>query len=213
MIGVYIDENKKDLINEIKQSDRRIKEKKQQIEDLQNELDLLKEQGFDTCKRRIMHFGFQNPDITEKAIKWLNMVETGLDSDGNKLDNRKKYDEKLRYEWLNKDIQEILNDDTITIDKIIRFGVHIEAYEYMFMYNNKKHYIQIPVIARVPFEDYDRYGVEYAFGISVHVFTSDHASEYIGGSIFMDEIKDIWKKYTENPKEVIGDDSEDPISM
>lgn len=200
MFGIYDDAGKIELKAKLKQSERRIKTKKQQLEDFQNELDLLKHQEFDTCKSNISYFGFQNSNITEKAIKWLKMLKEGKDKDGNKIDKRKNYEEKLNYDILTKSIREILENDNIIIDEIIIYGKYSEAYEYKFTYNNMQHYIQIPVVARVPFDSYDYYGIEHTFGITLHVYTSPHVSEYIGGSIFMDEIKDIWKKYTENPE-------------
>ncbi len=205
MFGIYDDAGKIELKAKLKQSERRIKAKKQQLEDVQNELDLLKHQEFDTCKSSILYFGFQNYDITEKAIKWLKMLKEGKDKDGNRISIRKKYEEKLNYTILTKSIREILEDDSIVIDEIIIYGKYAEAYMYKFMYNNMQYYIQIPVIARVPFESYDYYGIEHTFGITLHVYTSPHVSEYIGGSIFMDEIKDIWKKYLENPEVILDE--------
>ncbi len=200
MFGMYDDVGKIELKTKLKLSERRIKTKKQQLEDMQNELDLLKHQEFDTCKSNISYFGFQNSNITEKAIKWLKMLKEGKDKDGNKLDKRKNYEEKLNYDILTKSVREILEDDNIVINEIIIYGKYSEAYAYKFTYNNMLHYIQIPVVARVPFDSYDYYGIEHTFGITLHVYTSPHVSEYIGGSIFIDEIKDIWKKYLENPE-------------
>jgi len=208
MFGIYDIEGKKDLIAKIKQSDRRIKDKKQQLEDVQNELDLLKKQEFECCKRNISYFGFQNSNITEDANKWLHMLQEGKDKDGKKLDKRKKYDEKLRYEWLTDSIRRILGDDSIVIDEIIQYGMYAEAYDYVFTYNNMKHYIKIPIVAKVPFDDYDQFGVEHSFGINLYVYVKSCVCDYIGGSIFMSDIKDIWKKYTEKPEEVIGRDEE-----
>ena len=206
MFGIYDLEGKTKLTDEIKQSDRRIKEKKQLLEDVQNELDLLKKQEFECCKRNISYFGFQNPNITEDAIKWLHMLQEGKDKDGNKLNKRKKYDEKLRYEWLTDSIRQILGDDTIVIDEIIQYGMYAEAYDYVFTYNNMKHYIKIPIVAKVPFDDYDQFGVEHSFGINLYVYVKSCVCDYIGGSIFMSDIKDIWKEYITNPKGVIPDE-------
>ena len=204
MFGIYDDAGKIELKAKLKQSERRIKAKKQQLEDVQNELDLLKHQEFDTCKSSISYFGFQNTNITEKAIKWLKMLKEGKDKDGNKINKRTKCEEKLNYEILTKSIREILEDDSIIIDEIIiYYGKYVEAYEYKFTYNNMQYYIQIPVVARVSFESYDYYGIEHTFGITLHVYTSPHVSEYIGGSIFMDEIKDIWRDHINNPEKIL----------
>lgn len=205
MFGIYDDAGKIELKAKLKQSERRIKAKKQQLEDVQNELNLLKEQEFNTCKHNILYLGFQSPDMTEGAIKWLNMLEEGKDKDGNRISMRKKYDEKIYYNMLNKSIREILDDDSIVIDEIIIYGKSFEAYEYVFTHNNIKYYIQIPVIDRVTFDSYDYYGVEHAFGITLHVYTSPHVTKYIGGSIYINEIKDIWKKHLENPEVVLDD--------
>lgn len=200
MFGMYDDAGKMELKAKIKQSERRIKAKTQQLEDVQNELDLLKHQEYSTCKYNIIYFGFQSSDITEKAMKWLKMLKEGKDKDGNKISMRKKYEEKLNYDILTKSIREILGDDSIVIEEIIIYGKYAEAYEYIFTHNNIKYYIQIPVIENVPFNSYDYYGVDQAFGISLHVYTSPNVTEYIGGSIYMDEIEDIWKKHLENPE-------------
>lgn len=202
MFGIYDNAGKIELKAKLKQSERRIKEKKQLLEDIQNELYLLKQQEYDTCKHEISYFGFQNGNITEDARRWLAMLRDGKDKDGNKLNKRKKYDEKLRYEWLNDSIRRILDDDNIVIDEIIQYGMHAEAYEYVFLHNNIKHYIRIPIVSQVPFNEYDHFGVEHSFGINLYVYVESHVCDYIGGSIFMDDIKDIWKKYTENPEEV-----------
>ncbi len=200
MFGMYDDVGKMELKAKIKQSERRIKAKEQQLEDVQNELDLLKQQEFDTCKNNILYFGFQNPGITEKAMKWLKMLEEGKDKDGNKINKRTKCEEKLNYKILTESIREILGDDSIVIEEIIIYGQYAEAYQYKFTHNNIKYYIQIPVVNIVPFKSYDYYGVEHAFGITLHVYTSPHVTECIGASIYMDEIKDIWKKHLENPE-------------
>lgn len=190
------EENKRKFKLNIATAERRVKEKKQLIEDLQNEHALLEEQAYNLYKRNVLYFGFQNDSETRYAITWLHMMETGVDSEGKKLDKRKKYDEKMRYEWLTSSIREMMDDNSIVIDKIISYGYNTEGYEYVFMHNNKKFYIYIPVVTNVPLKSY-QYDGAYAFSISLHVHEDSCSSSVIGSTLFMDEVADIWKKYLE----------------
>lgn len=190
------EENKRKFKANVATAERRVKEKKQLIEDLQNEYTLLEEQAFNLYKRNVLYFGFQNDSETRYAITWLNMMKSGVDSEGKKLDKRKKYDEKMRYEWVTSSIREMMNDNSIVIDKIIRYGYDTEGYDYEFTHNNKKFYIYIPVVNNVPLKSYQYEGA-YAFSISLHVYDSDCSSSIIDSTLFMDEVADIWKKYLE----------------
>ena len=188
------EENKRKFKANVTTAERRVKEKKQLIEDLQNEYTLLEEQAYNLYKRNVLYFGFQNDSITKNAITWLHMMESGVDSEGKKLDKRKKYDEKMRYEWLTSSIREMMDDNSIVIDKIITYGYNTEGYEYVFTHNNKKFYIYIPVVTNVPLKSY-QYDGAYAFSISLHVREDSCSSSVIGSTLFMDEVADIWKKY------------------
>lgn len=190
------EENKRKFKANVVTAERRVKEKKQLIEDLQNEYTLLEEQAFNLYKRNVLYFGFQNDNETRYAITWLNMMKSGVDSEGKKLDKRKKYDEKMRYEWVTSSIREMMNDNSIVIDQIIRYGYDTEGYDYVFTHNNKKFYIYIPVVNSVPLKSYQYEGA-YAFSISLHVYDSDGSSSIIDSTLFMDEVADIWKKYLE----------------
>ena len=190
------EENKRKFKANAATAERRVKEKKQLIEDLQNEYILLEEQAFNLYKRNVLYFGFQSDDITKVSITWLHMMKSGADSEGKKLNKRKKYDEKMHYEWLTSSIREMMYDNSIVIDEIVRYGYDTEGYEYVFTYNNKKFYIYIPVVCNVPLKSY-RYDGAYAFSISLHVWEDSCSSSLIGSTLFMDEVADIWKKYLE----------------
>ena len=189
-------ENKRKFKLDVAKAERRVREKKQLIEDLQNEYTLLEEQAFNLYKRNVLYFGFQNDSETRYAIKWLHMMESGVDSEGKKLDKRKKYDEKMRYEWLTSSIREMMDDNSIVIDEIIEYGYNTEGYNYEFNHNGKKFYIFIPLVASVPLKSYQYDGAR-AFSISLHVYESSCSTRVIGSTLFMDEVADIWKKYLE----------------
>lgn len=187
---------KVEIIKLLSESDRRLKQKKQALEDMRNEYDLLEMQAYNTYKNRIMYSSFNVESTTIKAVKWLGMLKNGTDSEGNKLDKRKKYEEKTWYEYINEDISRLLGED-ITIEEIINFN-YGEGYEYFFKYNDKKYYIRIPVINNISLKSY-QYDGEYAFTMSLHVCDSldSYSSTTIGYTLFEEEMKDIWKKYQE----------------
>ena len=190
------EENKRKFKTNVAIAERRVKEKEQLIEDLENEHTLLEEQAFNLYKRNVLYFGFQNDSETRYAIKWLHMMESGVDSEGKKLDKRKKYDEKMRYEWLTSSIREMMDDNSIVIDEIIIRGYNAEGYDYVFNHNGKKFYIYIPLVNSVPLKSYQYEGA-YAFSISLHVYEDHCSTNMIGSTLFMDEVADIWKKYLE----------------
>ena len=188
------EENKRKFKANVATAERRVKEKKQLVEDLQNEYNLLEEQAFNLYKRNVLYFGFQNDSVTKDAITWLHMMKSGVDSEGKKLNKRNKYDEKMRYEWLTSSIREMMDDNSIVIDEIFIYGYNAEGYEYVFTHNNKKFYIYIPVVNCVPLKSYQFEGA-YAFSISLHVYDSDCSCSTIGSTLFMDEVKDIWHNF------------------
>ena len=74
--------------------ERRIAEKKNVIEDLQNELYLLKKQGFSTYRSEVRYIVIGQESMWIAAQNWLSMMKSKTDKDGNKIDMRKKYTEK-----------------------------------------------------------------------------------------------------------------------
>ena len=80
-------------------AERRIKAKKEVIEDLQNEYDLLERQAFNLYKSHVRYYYF-SPQLIKTAQDWLFMINSGKDKDGNKLDKRRKYEQKDKYEFI-----------------------------------------------------------------------------------------------------------------
>ena len=68
-------------------AERRLREKKKLLEDVQNEYKLLEADAFKTYKKEVIYLLSLNPALINKAMKWLNMLEDKK----NKIDKRKKY--------------------------------------------------------------------------------------------------------------------------
>lgn len=169
--------------------DRRIAEKKSAIEDLQNELYLLKKQGFSTYRSEVRYIVIGQENMWESAQKWLSMLKSKTDKDGNKLDMRKKYPEKSAFEYLQSKIGNILGIEDFKINEILSYN-YGEAYEIRFSYLDHIWNLSIPIINNIKMDSYDTYGA-YCFKLKLSFFESPHCSIQVGTTFEENELKDI----------------------
>lgn len=169
--------------------ERRIAEKKTAIEDLQNELYLLKKQGFSTYRSEVRYIVIGQESMWESAQKWLSMLNSKTDKDGNKLDMRKKYQEKSAFEYLQSKIGNLLEIEDFKIDEILTYN-YGEAYEIRFSYLDHVWDLSIPIVNNVKMDSYDRYGAS-CFKLRLSFFESPHCSLQVGTTFEEDELKDI----------------------
>ena len=85
-------------LNKFAQAERRLSAKKQALDDMKNEYDLIEQQAFRTYKENIQYMLLDQPSTIKTCREWLNMLSKNQDADGNKLDKRKKYKEKEMYD-------------------------------------------------------------------------------------------------------------------
>ena len=86
-------------LNKFAQVERRLLAKKQALDDMKNEYNLIKQQAFRIYKENIQYMLLDQPSTIKTCREWLNMLSNNQDTDGNKLDKRKKYKEKEMYDW------------------------------------------------------------------------------------------------------------------
>ena len=169
--------------------ERRIAEKKTAIEDLQNELYLLKKQGFSTYRSEVRYIVIGQESMWKSAQNWLSMLKSKTDKDGNKIDMRKKYTEKSAFEYLQSKIRELLGIEDFKIDEILTYN-YGEAYEIRFSYLDYVWNLSIPIINNVKMDSYDTYGAS-CFKLRLSFFESPHCSLQVGSTFEEDELKDI----------------------
>lgn len=174
------------------QAERRIKDKETAIEDLQNELDLLKRQAFEAYKTNV-RYDYFSKGLMYKAQSWLSMFKKGEDKDGNKLDKRKKYEEKTCFEYLQSIVGKYLGIENIKIDEIIEYNFG-EAMEFKFNYRNHTWMLSVPIVNNIKMRSYEHTG-EYCFKLSLLVYESSHCSKVIGYTYEEDELKSILETY------------------
>lgn len=176
------------------QAERRIKDKKTAIEDLQNELNLLKRQAFEAYLTNV-RYDYFSKGLMYKAQSWLSMLKKGEDKDGNKLDKRKKYEEKTCFEYLQSIIGKYLGIENIKIDEIIEYNFG-EGMEFIFNYRNHTWMFSIPIVDNVKMSSYEDYG-DSCFKLKLRVYTSPCCVVSIGSTYEEDELKSILETYCE----------------
>ena len=170
--------------------ERRKAAKKQALEDLQYEYDLIEQDAFSLYKNNITYLTLF-PDSIRKAQKWMIMLEEGVDADGNKLDKRRKYDEKNSFEFFTDRLRMYLNDDLV-ITKIINFN-YGEAWEVEFTLQNNKWRIRIPIINNISLRSYQHYGHD-CFKLKLWMLDEYDTLHWVGSTFDENELKDMINK-------------------
>lgn len=170
--------------------EKRIAKKKQDIEDLNNELMLLEDQAVRTYKNFVFYFKL-NPDTIRCAREWLWMLKNNKDSDGNKLDKRKKYEEKSCFEFIRDHVKEILGISDIEITSIIDVNWG-QANDIEFSYLDHTWRLEVPSIKHVSIKDYQNYG-SIVFKLRL-CHCKEYLIETIGSTFEENELADIMQK-------------------
>ena len=170
--------------------EERITKKKQAIEDLKNELMLLEDQAVQSYKNHVYYYKL-NPDTIRYARVWLWMVKNNKDNDGNKLDKRKKYQEKSCFEFIRDYVKEILGISDIEITSIIDVNWG-QANDIEFSYLDHTWRLEVPTIKHVSIKDYQNYGSS-AFKLRL-CHCKEYLIETIGSTFEEYELADIMQK-------------------
>ena len=176
---------------------RRIADKKRAIDDMQNEYNLLEEQAFYLYKTHVSYI-MLGPKVIEGAEKWLRMIESGKDSDGKKLDKRKKCVEKDNYEFVAAYVKKLLGLDDFEFTGIIDYNFSI-AKEIEFNSHGHKWELEVPIIKNLRVKHYRESPSCFKLKL-YHVGSCLHSC--IGSTFEEDDLKDIMAKGIEKYCEV-----------
>jgi hypothetical protein len=180
------------LKRELPKCERRINDKKQMIEDLQNELELLKQQEFNLLKNKVNYTTFLE-GIMKSAQKGFYMLKDNKDKEGNKLDRRKKYNEIEIFNWFKETVGKVLGIEDIVITGMIDYnfgqGLFIE-----FEYLNKGWRLEVPLLSSMMLQKaYETYG-NTCFKIALVYQESEHFWTLVDATFDEEELKEIMKK-------------------
>ena len=187
----------------IDRAERRLKAKKEQLDDIKNELRLLEEDAYRTYITEVRYDRFP-PTMIEKARKWFDEM---LNNKNFKIDKRKKYEEKEVFDWLIKNLRNTFEQPDIEITEFSILGYGHTADIIYFTCKGHKFVLQIPIIQNVSFKDYQDES-DYVFKIRLHSNEKECIHEFVGATFEEDELKDILNKYLKQlNKETINEET------
>lgn len=176
-------------LSEIAQAERRLSAKKQSLEDMQNEYNLIENQTFNTYVKNISYFQLAQKGMINASKDWLNMKKKNQDKDGNKLDGRRSYPEKTNFEYYIGYIKDLLGIDNMEDIEFYDYnfgeGCHIS-----FTYKNNKWQLEIPLVDKIGLRSYKSYGAS-VFKLRLLHKDSSCCWSCVGSTFEEDELKNI----------------------
>lgn len=161
------------------EADRRLQAKIVECQDVLNEYTLLRDQTFQILKTTVDYRDFYFPEFIIKAGQWWMMKHKGRDSNGNKLDLRKKYEEKEFYQQFINRLNEVLDltDNPITEFTNVEF-YNLPDSEVKFKFNFQKHtyVLSFPIPQNVDKRTFILFGVS-AFKLKLFEVLSEDSPE------------------------------------
>ena len=152
----------------------RLAVKKAQLEDVQYEYDLEYRALFNAYKEHITYDMMCINYFAQKAQKWLDCLERNEAPDGEKLDKRRSYDEKVSYNYLVDKLKKIFNREDIELIKIYDYNFS-EAWEYIFRCENTEFIFTVPNVQKVSFKSFE-YNADWCFKIKLGYYKNEHVA-------------------------------------
>lgn len=178
-------------LNKFAQAERRLSAKKQALDDMKNEYDLIEQQAFCIYKENVQYMLLDQPSTIKTCREWLNMLSKNQDTDGNKLDKRRKYKEKEIYDWYVNYIKEFLGIEYMNDVKFIEYDFG-QATDIQFEYKEHNWYLRIPHIKAIKLEGYRDYGGS-VFKLSLKHNDIEYSRRWsqVGSTYEEDELRNI----------------------
>lgn len=170
-------------------AERRLHDKKQEVEDKQNELRLLEQDAFDTYKEEVgymLGFTFLIP----AAVKWMHMLQD------KKVDKRKRCNEKTAFEQVVEGVQELFDRSDIQVTEFIQEGMSHKGDQIIFTCGGHKFSLTIPLLGNLSVDDYKQEG-PYIFKIRLHNCDNSSIHDLVGATFEECDLPEMLSKYLE----------------
>lgn len=171
-------------------AERRLRDKKQYLEDMQHEFELLQQDAFNIYKQEVMYDWTFNPGIINGARKWLSMIN----NKDNPINKRKKYEEKDQFKYLLNNVKKYFERDDIEITQITQYGYNNYADAIYFNCQGHKFELYIPNMHNISMKEYQYYGLN-TFKMVLYDCDKDGYSIAIGMTYEESDLKDILNKF------------------
>ena len=179
----------------INYAEKYLKQKRDLLKDIQYEVNLFTENAFNIYKKNVSYDFQFTYTICQSSYKWLAMLKNGEYKDGSKIDKRKKYEEKERFEFLLQSMRKIFGRDDLIINEILDYNYN-KGWEIGFSLSNKQFRLLVPIMQHIEIKDYESMG-DYVFKLNLSVMKKKSCWTNIGSTFKEDELKDILNKYLE----------------
>lgn len=176
------------------EAERRLQAKIAECQDLLNEYTLLRDQTFQILKTTVDYRDFYFPEFIIKAGQWWMMTHNGRDPNGNKLDFRKKYEEREFYQQFVDRLNEVLDltDDPITDFTNVEFyNFPCSEIRFRFDFHGHDYGLRFPIPKNMEKRTFVLFGVS-AFKFKLFEFlpaTSPLVEKSLVSSFDLEDIK------------------------
>lgn len=197
----YDGDPQKNSIEQIAIAEKRLAKKKEALDDIKNEYNLIEEQTFKIYKDNVVYLQLNQKGFIDESKQWLKMLSKGVDKEGNKLDGRKSYKEKDIYNYYIGYIKDLLGIDSMDNVEFIDYNFG-EATIVKFDYADRTWEFTIPMIDNINIKSYRNYGAN-VFKLRLNIQDKKYSCSwnYVGSTFDENEFKDIMKYELQKQKE------------
>ena len=191
----YNEQAAKDYEVELKTITDRIARARQEISDKEYQLKLLLDDQYKFLKSNCSFVKLYHITSDKRLETAIKMKKSGKDSEGNKLDRRKKYEELVAFEEFTNIIAHVLGISCLKSFEIVNImslnitdGIYVE-----FRYCDDKYELYIPNCDGVSRRSFD-YNGETNFLAYITYYKEERIGEIIGKTSNVDKLKGIMAK-------------------
>jgi hypothetical protein len=172
--------------------ERQVKNKKEAVDQAEVELDLLKQRAYMTYKQKCDYILFYILDFNG-AQRWLNMIMQGCDTEGRKLDRRRKYPEESSFQMVQSKLRQLLNQPTLEVVCLVAHNFTTGGWSINFTLDDHKYSIHIPLPNKITYETYKERG-RSAFELTIFNADTSNVRTWAGSTLFVDELPQVMEQ-------------------
>ena len=172
--------------------ERQVKNKQEAVAQAEVELDLLKQRAYLTYKKKCDYFIFFLVDF-KGAQTWLSMQKSGHDSEGRKIDRRRKYEEQSAFDMVQYKLRQILGQPDLEVTSLVAHNYTTDGWHIDFRIDDHGYSIYIPLPNMVTYETYKDYG-RRAFELTIFNADTPNVHTWAGSTLFIDELPQVMEQ-------------------
>ena len=178
----FIETNIEYLERVVPECERRILQKQQLLDDVKNELDLLRKQEFDLLKSKVQYWQFGGDQGLLNVLHGFQIKnnENSSDEAYHDIEAFKEFDNKLK---------KVFNVYSLDITNMVEYN-YGEAVCVEFTYQGRNWCLTIPIVAGISKESYsfEKFG-PHCFKLALHIQADEYFRDEVGATFDVDKLK------------------------